>query len=71
MNTHASFPYRLAWTAQEIADAVPLRLFELFAFDLGTDSHGSQGSADQLPAPRRLRGGYRPQVDLPARLLVR
>jgi hypothetical protein len=33
MNPFAHFPARPHWTAQQLADAVPLRLHQLFAFD--------------------------------------
>ena len=76
MNTQSTFPY-LSWTPQDIANAVPLRLFEMFAFEVDVDAEadadgpGPQRSANQLPAARRWRGGYRPQAQLPPRLLVR
>jgi len=71
MNTQTTFPYRLGWSAQDIADAVPRRLFELFAFDADLRGHGGARGANPLPAPRRWRGGYHRQAQLPARWLVR
>ena len=65
MNAKSAFPYALGWTAQDIADAVPLRLFELFGFDAGP--HGTdvvERSANELPR-RTLRNGYLRQRDLP------
>jgi hypothetical protein len=46
-----AFPAQLHWSAQDLADAVPLRLFELFAFD----------PADAMPSANRTpaRGGRR------------
>ncbi|MEO6138102.1 MAG: hypothetical protein ABIP11_05465 [Luteimonas sp.] len=35
MNASVFFPSHLHWTSAELADAVPLRLHELFAFDAG------------------------------------
>ncbi len=32
-NAFLAFPDSLHWSAQDLADAVPLRLFELYAFD--------------------------------------
>ena len=35
MNANVFFPSQPHWTSQELAEAVPLRLHELFAFDAG------------------------------------
>ena len=70
MNTQTNFPYALGWTAQDIADAVPLRLFELFGFDAGPDGTDEvDRCADELPR-RTLRNGYLRQRDLPAFIRV-
>jgi len=54
-----AFPAQLHWSAQDLADAVPLRLFELFAFD----------PADAMPSANRAsarthRRGYLPAAPL-------
>ncbi|MGH8078306.1 MAG: hypothetical protein ACREPE_13405 [Lysobacter sp.] len=70
MNIQSTFPFGLSWTPQDIADAVPLRLFELFEFDAGP--HGSDvvgRCANHLPR-RSLRNGYLRQRDLPAFIRV-
>ena len=51
MNAFAQFPTRLHWTAQQLADAVPLQLHELFAFDARRN--------DARPAANRVRAGAR------------
>lgn len=70
MNAFAHFPARLHWTSQQLADAVPLRLHELFAFDaayLGGDRAANGGG--------RRRGardpGYAARSSLPPRFGVR
>ena len=55
MNADVYFPSQLNWTAQELAEAVPLRLHELFAFDAGRDADASNAS-HRLPQ----REGYLP-----------
>jgi len=69
MNTTSTFPYRLHWTAQDIADAVPLRLFELFSFDAGADGADLERSANQLPR-HSWRGAYLRIGELPASFRV-
>jgi hypothetical protein len=58
MNADVYFPSQLNWTAQELAEAVPLRLHELFAFDAGRDGQAS----NMVHEPHRLphREGYLP-----------
>ena len=70
MNTHSTFSFRLSWTPQDLADAVPLRLFEKVAFDAGFRGDDIAPCSNRWPAPRRWRGAYRPRGELPARLLV-
>ena len=70
MNTTSTFPYRLHWTAQDIADAVPLRLFELFSFDAGAGGADLDRSANHLPR-RNWRGAYLRVSELPAFIRVR
>ena len=55
MNADVYFPSQLHWTAQELAEAVPLRLHELFAFDAGREADASNAS-HRLPQ----RKGYVP-----------
>lgn len=50
-NAFVAFPDRLHWDAQDLADAVPLRLFELYAFD-PADARPSANRA----APRIAHG---------------
>jgi hypothetical protein len=57
MNADVYFPSQLNWTAQELAEAVPLRLHELFAFDAGRDVDASN-THHALPQ----RKGYLPPL---------
>jgi hypothetical protein len=56
MNADVYFPSQLHWTAQQLAEAVPLRLHELFAFDAGRDVDASN-THHALP-----REGYLPPL---------
>jgi hypothetical protein len=56
-----AFPAQLHWSAQDLADAVPLRLFELFAFDPAN----AMPSANRAPT-RSGRRGYLPSMPLSA-----
>ncbi len=49
MNTHSNFPDQLNWTSQDLADAVPLRLFEMFGFDAALTGAANGDCADQPP----------------------
>ena len=55
-----------AWSAQDLADAVPLRLFEAVDFNvlIGT-------RASNAPAPRAWRRRYADAGALPAQVRVR
>lgn len=66
------FPFQLHWTSQELAEAVPLRLFELLDFDVHRDNPG-MASANVMPRPQRawLRCGYVRATELPAFIRVR
>ncbi len=45
------FPAQLHWTSEQLADAVPLRLHQLFAFD----ASGVAASANAQPSSRKPR----------------
>ena len=65
MNAFVVFPEHLHWTAQQLAEAVPLRLHELFAFDATTQA----GAANRAqPRPRR---DYAPRPPMSERFSVR
>ena len=56
------FPSQLHWTSEQLADAVPLRLHQLFAFDAGD----LLGSANAASASRHARSGnYLPATPAP------
>jgi hypothetical protein len=56
------FPSQLHWTSEQLADAVPLRLHQLFAFDAG----GMLGSANAASATHQPRtGNYLPATPAP------
>ncbi len=58
MNTHSHFPDQLHWTSQDLADAVPLRLFELFAFDATPAGAAVGPCANQSPSRRKWSESY-------------
>ena len=68
--TAAGFPFAPGWNARDLADAVPLRLFELIDFDALREV---DAACANHPAPRRRGwlGGYRANAALPAQLRVR
>ncbi len=47
------FPSQLHWTSHELAEAVPLRLHELFAFDAGRDAQVASNAGNQRMPKRR------------------
>lgn len=55
MNAFARFPAHLHWTAQQLADAVPMRLHELFAFDA---ARAELRAAANTPRATPRRDGY-------------
>ena len=61
-----AFPETLHWNAQDIADAVPLRLFELYAFDPAD----ARPCANRAPA-RAVRRSYLPPQPQAALFRVR
>ena len=69
MNANVYFPSQLNWTAQELAEAVPLRLHELFAFDAGrhVDASNTNHALHRLPQ----REGYLPPLPAPPFFRIR
>jgi hypothetical protein len=61
MNAMSSdvFPFRLHWDSQDLADAVPLRLFELVDF-AADDGAAACANAGAMPRPARRGCGYLP-----------
>lgn len=57
MNADVYFPSQPHWSAQELAEAVPLRLHELFAFDASRDM-----DASNTPHALPRREGYLPPL---------
>jgi len=73
MNVQSVFPTRLHWDADALAAAVPLRLFELFAFDEPSYSVPACGAARGVAAsaaPRPWHGAYHALSPLPALVRV-
>jgi hypothetical protein len=70
-NTNAGvfFPSQLHWTAQELTEAVPLRLHELFAFAAARD--GAADCANGRQAPRPPQRNYLPATPAPEVFRVR
>ena len=70
MSTRPNSPSPLPWSAHDLADAVPLGLFELYRFD------GACGAADNAvhfvgpKVARHFRGGYARLAPLPTRFSV-
>ncbi len=66
------FPFGLHWDAQQLADAVPLRLHELFDFDAGRET-AQACNAHRVgpPRARRVPGHYAGQSALPATFRIR
>ena len=58
------FPSQLHWTSEQIADAVPLRLHQLFAFDAGHagDSANASVPTRQMKPRRYLPAPLAPDV---------
>ena len=72
MKASTHFPYGLNWTSQDIADAVPLRLFEVFDFDaLRAGLRTTHQNASAQPPRRAWRRAYAAAAALPTRVLVR
>lgn len=66
------FPFRLYWDAQQLVDAVPLRLHELFDFDAGREA-AQASNAHRIAPPRatRVPSHYAGQGALPAMFRIR
>ena len=69
MNAFAHFPTRLHRTAQQLADAVPLRLHELYAFEAARDTATSAANGER--GRRQAFDGYRARGCLPVRFDIR
>ena len=70
MNTHSIFPSRLHWSAQDLAAAVPLRLFELYRFEAEADAAENAPRFARVKPARDFRGGYVRPAPLPTRFSV-
>ena len=70
MNAFDRFPAHLHWTAQQLADAVPLRLHELPAFRADAGVVAPAANAPRRTAPRPAIG-YRAVAPLVSRFRVR
>lgn len=57
MNAPSYFQFPQRWTSQDLADAVPLRLHEMFDFDAGRE--GADIAANTVPRARLSRGYLR------------
>jgi len=67
MNASVFFPSQLHWSSHELAEAVPLRLHELFAFGVEHDLRAANS-----PAPRAAgRRDYLPATPAPDVFRVR
>lgn len=51
-----AFPFRLHWKPQDLADAVPLRLFELCDFAVDGNAAASANAGSVLRRAHRQRG---------------
>ena len=70
MNAFAPFPPSLHWNAQQLADAVPLRLSQLLDFDRARDI-GELAIANREARKPRRAAGYFHAPALHARFNVR
>ena len=68
MDNFACIPTRLHWTAQQLTDAVPLRLHQLYGFaaDGAAQGHAANGERDR----RRPHRAYAPSPVLPPRFRI-
>ena len=70
MNTHSIIPSRLHWSAQDLAAAVPLHLFELYRFEAEADAAENAARFARPKPARDFRGGYVRPAPLPTRFSV-
>ncbi|TWI13561.1 hypothetical protein [Aerolutibacter ruishenii] len=68
MNASSHFPYSLHWSSQELAAAVPLRLFEVL--DFAVADHRASAANAATTARRTLREGYARNAALPTHFHV-
>ena len=68
-NATTYFPSRLHWSSEQLADAVPLRLHQLFAFDASIT--GVDESANALPMRRAPARPFVPATPAPAVFRIR
>ena len=68
MDNFACIPTRLHWTAQQLTDAVPLRLHQLYAFaaDGAAPGHAANGERGR----RASRHAYAPRPAFPPRFRI-
>jgi hypothetical protein len=74
MNAFLSFPSRLQWDSQTLAEAVPvrMRLHELFAFDARQhDVAAANGNREQVARPGWHQHEYVRAADFPIRFQIR
>jgi hypothetical protein len=72
MNTHFAFPHRVHWGPGQIAEAVPLRLYGLFAPGAWPGGAPPATGAPSRDPPRRVwRHAYARPHALPALVRVR
>lgn len=69
MNANNAFPFHLHWNPQQIADAVPPRLFDIDLFAAGHEADAS-ANAGSPSRGRRRAAGYLPKPGLPVQFRV-
>jgi hypothetical protein len=68
MNNFAHIPTRLHWTAQQLTDAVPLRLHQLYAF--ATEGRPARAAANGEHRRRLAVAAYAARSPLPPRFCI-
>ncbi|MEP6634446.1 MAG: hypothetical protein ABJA62_09580 [Luteimonas sp.] len=69
--TNNEFPFQqLKWTCDDLADAVPLRLHEMFAFDANRDAPAANANAEQTTHRGLRRGDFSRVSALTARFRI-
>jgi len=58
MNTYPDLPFDLHWDSQQLADAVPLKIHELSAFDVDAGASGTNDDRFGRKTQRQWRCGY-------------